>query len=124
MGTTTFTITFDPAAAGLRSATVTIANDDSDEDPYVFNIEGTGTAPEIDVSGMGLSILGDGSNTPAPADDTDFGSITVASGSVMHTFTISNTGSASLTLSGAPVVMLGGTNSGDFSVVLKCQHDS
>ena len=45
---TTFTITFDPSAEGLRTATVSIANDDPDENPYDFAIEGTGletTAP-------------------------------------------------------------------------------
>ncbi|MBK8965968.1 MAG: SBBP repeat-containing protein [Lewinellaceae bacterium] len=41
---TTFTVTFDPSAAGLRSATVNIANDDSDENPYDFAIQGTGVA--------------------------------------------------------------------------------
>ncbi|MBI9051272.1 MAG: sortase [Anaerolineaceae bacterium] len=49
-GTTTFTITFDPSTPGTRSATVSIANDDSDENPYNFNIQGTGTFyPEIDI---------------------------------------------------------------------------
>ncbi|WP_309641253.1 choice-of-anchor D domain-containing protein [Flavobacterium sp.] len=42
-GTTTFEITFTPSAAGLRTATLTIANNDSDENPYNFNIQGTGT---------------------------------------------------------------------------------
>jgi hypothetical protein len=41
---TTFTIRFDPAAMGLRSATISIANDDSDENPYSFDIQGTGLA--------------------------------------------------------------------------------
>lgn len=44
-GTTTFTIRFDPSAAGLRRATVSIANNDADEDPYDFAIQGTGTPP-------------------------------------------------------------------------------
>ncbi len=44
-GTTTFTITFDPSAVGLRTATVSIANDDADENPYDFSIQGTGDAP-------------------------------------------------------------------------------
>ncbi len=39
---TTFTIQFDPSAAGTRSTTVNIANDDSDENPYNFSIQGTG----------------------------------------------------------------------------------
>lgn len=42
-GSTTFDITFDPSAVGLREATISIANDDADEDPYTFAIQGTGT---------------------------------------------------------------------------------
>lgn len=41
---TTFQITFDPQADGLRTATITIANNDTDENPYTFNIQGTGTS--------------------------------------------------------------------------------
>lgn len=41
-GSTTFQITFDPSAAGTRSATLSIANNDSDETPYDFAIQGTG----------------------------------------------------------------------------------
>ena len=44
-GTATFEITFDPGETGLREATVSIANDDSDENPYTFSIQGTGVAP-------------------------------------------------------------------------------
>jgi hypothetical protein len=39
---TTFEITFDPSVGGLRSATVSIDNDDADESPYTFGISGTG----------------------------------------------------------------------------------
>ncbi|MEP1032824.1 choice-of-anchor D domain-containing protein [Ekhidna sp.] len=39
---TTFTIEMDPSATGLRSATVSIDSDDADEDPYTFDIQGTG----------------------------------------------------------------------------------
>ncbi|APY09409.1 hypothetical protein BWZ20_14320 [Winogradskyella sp. J14-2] len=42
---TIFSITFDPSALGLRTATVSIANDDSDENPYTFAIQGTGFIP-------------------------------------------------------------------------------
>ncbi len=42
-GTTTFVIRFDPSAIGNAQATVTFANNDSDENPYVFNIGGYGT---------------------------------------------------------------------------------
>lgn len=42
-GMTTFEITFTPSAGGLRTATLSIANNDADENPYNFNIQGTGT---------------------------------------------------------------------------------
>jgi hypothetical protein len=41
-GSTNFSIVFRPTAAGLRQATITIANNDSDEGPYSFTIQGTG----------------------------------------------------------------------------------
>ena len=41
-GTTTFTVRFTPGAAGARSASLTIANNDSDEGSYVINLTGTG----------------------------------------------------------------------------------
>jgi len=42
---TTFTIVFDPSGNGLRSAIVTIANNDSNENPYTFYIQGYGVTP-------------------------------------------------------------------------------
>ncbi|MBA7711231.1 hypothetical protein ES703_120186 [subsurface metagenome] len=41
-GTTTFEITFDPSSYETKTATVSIANNDSDENPYDFVIQGTG----------------------------------------------------------------------------------
>ena len=46
---TTFIVRFDPSAVGLREATVSISNDDADEDPYNFDIQGTGEDAEIEV---------------------------------------------------------------------------
>src|SRR5688572_2855285 len=203
-GTTTFQVTFDPSASGSRSATLSIANDDTDENPYNFDIQGAGTepiinvtdvafgivnvgttgnsnitvsnsgdadlvissatltdpsgwfgltapgpgttvgpsgsitvavsctppagavgsqtanaifasnssagadnsstltctagAPEINVTGSGITI-GDGDTTPDLTDHTDFGSAAVSGGSVVRTFTIHNTGNATLTVS-------------------------
>jgi trimeric autotransporter adhesin len=39
---TTFQITFDPSAGGARMATISIANDGLDENPYIFAIQGEG----------------------------------------------------------------------------------
>lgn len=44
-GNTTFSITFNPSAVGLRTANITIVNSDADENPYNFNIQGTGFVP-------------------------------------------------------------------------------
>lgn len=43
--TTSFTVRFDPSAEGVRTATISIANNDSDENPYNFSIQGTGLNP-------------------------------------------------------------------------------
>ncbi|MFZ5518918.1 MAG: choice-of-anchor D domain-containing protein [Candidatus Zhuqueibacterota bacterium] len=108
-GNTTFTVHFDPSVVGLRSATVSIANDDANENPYDFAIQGAGMGtPEMDVQGNGASIA-DGDNTPATSDDTDFGEVEVATGAVEHTFTIENTGNAELNLTGgSPLVVVTG----------------
>ncbi len=42
--TATYTLRFDPSARGLRAATVTITNNDSNENPYTFSIQGGGVA--------------------------------------------------------------------------------
>ncbi len=115
-GTTTFTITFDPSALGTRTASVSIANDDGDENPYTFAIQGTGVgAPEMDVSGNGVSIA-NGDTTPTAEDDTDFGTLDIDTGNVMHTFTIENTGTTDLSLNGSPRVSISGAHAADFSV--------
>ncbi|MBV1889228.1 MAG: choice-of-anchor D domain-containing protein, partial [Proteobacteria bacterium] len=117
-GSTTFTITFNPSADGLRTAALSIANDDTDENPYNFNIQGTGftPAPEINIQGNAVTIV-DGDTTPIVGDDTDFGSVLVASGTQANTFTIQNTGTATLNLTAAsPYVTISGTNAADFTV--------
>lgn len=51
-GSTTFTVTFNPSAIGNRTATISIGNNDSDENPYTFAISGYGfTAKNLVVSG-------------------------------------------------------------------------
>ena len=114
-GTTTFTITFNPSAAGVRNSTVSIANDDSNENPYNFSIKGTGIAPEMDVSGLGVSI-DDGDATPSSTDDTDFGNVNVAAGTNPNTFTITNSGTDTLNLTDNPRVTMGGTHAADFAL--------
>lgn len=74
------------------------------------------SGPEINIQGNGNSIAS-GDVTPSLTDHTDFGSTAVTGGTVIRTFTIQNTGSASLNLTGAsPYVAISGTHAADFSV--------
>ncbi len=41
-GVTIFEVSFSPLAAGVREADIIITNDDSDENPYNFRVQGTG----------------------------------------------------------------------------------
>lgn len=107
LGTTTFTVSFAPSAINTRSATINIANDDADENPYIFDIQGFGIIPEIDVQGNATSIA-DNDTTPTVADWTDFSS-TASS----RTFTIFNNGNITLTLGS---IVISGTNAADFTV--------
>ncbi|GAA4941267.1 hypothetical protein GCM10023314_12860 [Algibacter agarivorans] len=120
-GSTTFTITFNPTVTGLRTAQVSIANDDSDEGPYTFNIQGTGTTTvqEIDITANSNSIPHDLplTNIPSTTNDTDFGNVIITGSTNANTFTINNLGTlTSLNLTGAPLVQIGGADAADFTV--------
>ena len=112
---TTFEVTFDPAALGSSSDTLSFATNDADENPYTFGISGSGvSSPEINVTDAGatLNILS-GDATPASADGTDFGTVNIDSATAASTFTIQNTGSSDLIL-GSDAVSI--TGNGDFTV--------
>jgi len=118
-GATTFTVHFHPDAPGLHTATFSIANDDADENPYEFAVQGTGTgAAEMDVLGNAVSVV-DGDVTPSSADHTDFGSADISTGSVDRVFTIANLGNVSLNLTGSSKVQITGANAADFSVTVQ-----
>ncbi|MEA3391880.1 MAG: choice-of-anchor D domain-containing protein, partial [Candidatus Marinimicrobia bacterium] len=51
---TVFSIAFTPLAVGVREATISIANNDDDENPYTFAIQGIGKAPYSGGSGTEL----------------------------------------------------------------------
>jgi Concanavalin A-like lectin/glucanases superfamily/Ig-like domain CHU_C associated len=108
----TFVVTFSPTAIGVRSARINMVNDDSNENPYNFNIQGTGTPREIDIEGFGLSIT-NGDAVTSVSDGTDFGPADINLGTVTRTFTIKNTGSLSLTISNPTIT---GLNASEFSI--------
>ncbi len=110
-GFTTFIVRFDPSVLHLRTSDITIANDDADEAPYMFRLQGNGGAPEITISGKSV-IIPDGTTTTTGNDDTDFASRSVcAPGSTSHTFTIRNTGNLPLTIT---AIGKSGLHPGDF----------
>lgn len=116
-GTTTFEITYSPTATGTDTATVSIANNDSDENPFNFVIEGQSSnsiEPEIRIDGLG-NVIVNNDNTPTTVDNTDF-DIEFLGSSEVHDFTITNIGTSDLTLTGTPLVQLIGGDAGEFSV--------
>jgi alpha-tubulin suppressor-like RCC1 family protein len=107
-GTTTFQITFDPSALGIRSAMVTIANDDADESLFTFGIQGTGSEPEISVEqpiGASLAVGGTRNFGPLPVGSTKD-----------LVFTIKNTGGIGSHLTDLGIT-LDGVDAGEFSIV-------
>ncbi|MCV6636308.1 choice-of-anchor D domain-containing protein [Candidatus Albibeggiatoa sp. nov. NOAA] len=110
---TNFTVRYSPITTGTHNCTISIHNNDPDESIYDFAITGSATAPEINLLGNNNSIT-DGSEGTSTTNHTDFGS-TETGISVDKTFTIENTGSYALTLSGSPIVALTGS-CGMFSV--------
>ncbi|MFN8263555.1 MAG: InlB B-repeat-containing protein [Chitinophagales bacterium] len=82
------------------------------DDIYITPFNG----PEMNIKGNGISIV-DGDNSPSTSDHTDFGSTAVTGGTVVRTFTIENTGSDTLNLTGSsPYITISGANASDFSV--------
>ena len=85
---------------------------------YIFENLRPVPVPEMNVQGKGVNIA-DGDVTPSTADGTDFGSADVAFDIIDRTFTIENTGTADLNLSGTPQVSITGANADDFSVTVQ-----
>lgn len=115
-----FTVTFTPGGAGVRNTTLTIANNDANENPYNFLIQGNGTlvaSIEMNVRGNGQSIP-DNSIYPIGTNHTAFGVAIVGSTTVTRTFTIENLGSTALSLTGAPFVTITGPHASMFTVTV------
>lgn len=75
---TSFDVEFRPLGSGLRTATLVVPNNDPDEDPYTFAIQGTGQEGDIYPQWEGRYIV------------TDTG--TVAANGLLATITIDTTG--------------------------------
>ncbi|MDC0295996.1 choice-of-anchor D domain-containing protein, partial [bacterium] len=97
---------FDPATSKTDLITIGLAVTNNSVDLGLLQV------PEINVVGNTQNIADSTSHTPAISDDTDFGSVDTASGSDVHTFTVQNTGTGSLSVG---TITIGGTNAGDFT---------
>lgn len=87
-------------------------NETNNSSRVKINVPG-GYSPEIDILGNAQSIPNN-DTTPGSGDHTDFGYVDVAGGTTTRTFTIRNTGTGTLSLTGASKVQIIG--SGDFAV--------
>lgn len=88
----TVQIVFDPSSTGVKSGSLTITSDDSDESSVVVSLDGTGIEQEIDLNTLSLSYA---------ARDVDAGP------STPQPIQITNTGTATLTFTGAQVSLSG-----------------
>lgn len=107
-GTTTFTVRFTPTSTGAKSANISIANNDSDENPYDLNLTGSGViipVPEMNVR-QGATNIADGGGQ-------SFGSQALNTDSYMI-FTIENSGTGDLTLT--TPLSVSGADSSQFSI--------
>jgi len=106
-------IIFLPSSAGPRAATLRIASNDADENPFLVSLTGEGlqetvnTAPEIAVE------KADGTSLASGSASVGFGSLNLASNGTSQTLTIRNSGSAFLS---GIAVSIDGTNASDFTV--------
>ncbi|MDR3676337.1 MAG: choice-of-anchor D domain-containing protein, partial [Acidobacteriota bacterium] len=88
-------VTFTPSAMGSRSGSL-IFTDSATGSPHAVGLAGTGIAPIVSLSGSSVT----------------FANQLVSTTSAAQTVTITNSGTANLTISAAAV---GGTNAGDFA---------
>ena len=101
-GTCTLSVTFSPAASGSRAASVQIT-DGAGDSPQSVTLGGTGADPAPAVS-------------LAPASVT-FGSQLVGNSSTAQSVTVTNSGTAALSIGG---IGLAGTNGSDFGQTNSC----
>jgi hypothetical protein len=94
--TCTIQVTFTPASAGSKSATLSIPSDDPDTASLSVTLSGT-------VASQNLSI--------APTSNA-FSSVNVGSSSSAQTFTVTNTGNISLSIG---TIAISGTNASEFT---------
>jgi hypothetical protein len=108
-GSTTFMIGITPSAASF-SFNIEIDNDDSDENPYDIIVSGTATVPSPEINVQRSAV-----NVPDGSTDA-VGSAFVIGTQTTLTWTIQNTGTGPLALTGTPDVATSGLSNCTLSV--------
>lgn len=104
--TTDFTVTFKPTTVGDKTATLTIANNDGDENPYIINLIGTGT---LNATAPKMSVF-DAETKTAVTNNGTVAMGTSSAGSIdVRQIGIVNTGDAVLNLNSVTVTGTGYT---------------
>ncbi len=101
--TCTISVTFTPASAANFAATVSVA-DNATGSPQTASLSGSGTAPAVPIA------------TLSPTTES-FGNVVSSVTSSAQTLTLSNTGNATLNISG---ITIGGANASDFADTTTC----
>jgi len=104
-GTTTFQVRFTPTTGGAKTATIAIANNDSDENPYDLTITGMGLEEEMDLK-QGTTAIPDGGSY-------DYGNHTIGTNTDVI-FTIENPGTDDLNFTGP--FTISGTDASEFNM--------
>ncbi|MCU0428713.1 MAG: choice-of-anchor D domain-containing protein [Cytophagaceae bacterium] len=110
-GSTTFSIQFNPATASVQNAVVTIESNDCNDPVFTFTISGTGVVPtgqEIGIRVNTIPVASNGSVTVPSAIQSKSGTPLVIQ--------IENTGTSTLSLTGATRILLGGTHASEFTL--------
>ncbi|MFW6138607.1 MAG: choice-of-anchor D domain-containing protein, partial [Spirochaetota bacterium] len=108
-GRTYFDISFAPTSSGSKSSTVSIKNNDPDENPYTFTVEGSGSSSPVPDINLRVE------QTSYPSGSSyDFGSVQVGSSSKVL-FYIENEGTEDLEITN---ILLTKGDRSDFSLDL------
>ncbi len=99
-----FSVQLQTGSIGVISGQVSISTNDSDENPFNFQITGTITARSQELEGSyNGTLIVDGDSTPTPLEGTDFGSVQQGQTGPSRVFTVRNTGGLTLTLGSVSV---------------------
>lgn len=112
----TYTVTFSGAEFGTPATydNVVIGSTNAKLDAVLGNAP---PAPIIEVLGNGI-VIGAGDGSPDAADHTAFGSIDIDAGAIVRTFTVRNSGNATLNITGLPRVTIAGDDGGAFTLTM------